>query len=177
MCQQEGDPPRGQGERGWALIPGRRGGKAFADPSPKTCSHRKWPGSSRQGQAPQQRLGEGLRPGLCSWSSSSCGSACDLHLTSLLATQSPITEWPCLEQRSPGMVGLSWDRDAQLGAPGRDGGRDSGPEICVCCWLRGWRGAKEGGLPAAPQGCQEAKPLLWGPALWSFRPPSGRIQT
>ena len=134
-------------------------------------------GQAGKAEAPQERLGEGVRPGLCSWSSSSCGSACDLHLTSLLVTQSPITEWPCLEQRCLGMVGLSWDRDAQLGGPGRDGGRDSGPEICVCCWLRGWRGAKEGGLPAAPQGCQEAKPLLWGPAPWSFRPPSGRIQT
>ena len=38
--------------------------------------------------APQERLWEGLRPGLCCWSSSSCGSACGLHTTSFLVTQS-----------------------------------------------------------------------------------------
>ena len=70
---------------------------------------------------PQQRLGEGLRPGLCSWNSCSCGSACDLHLTSLLATQSPITEWPCLEQRCLGVMGLSWGGGVQLEGPGRYG--------------------------------------------------------
>ena len=52
MCQQGGDPPRGQDERGRALIPQGRGGKAFADPTPKACSHRKWSGSSRQGRSP-----------------------------------------------------------------------------------------------------------------------------
>ena len=52
MCQRGGDPPRGQDERGRALIPGGRGGKAFADPTPKARSHRKWPGSSRQGRSP-----------------------------------------------------------------------------------------------------------------------------
>ena len=52
MCQQEGDPPRGQDERGRALIPGGRGGKAFADPTPKARSHRKWRGSSRQVRSP-----------------------------------------------------------------------------------------------------------------------------
>ena len=51
MCQWEGDTPRGQDERGWALIPGGKGGKAFADPTPKACSHRKWRGSSRQGRS------------------------------------------------------------------------------------------------------------------------------
>ena len=52
ICQQGGDPPRGQDERGWALIPGGRGGKAFADPTPKARSHRRWPGSRRQGRSP-----------------------------------------------------------------------------------------------------------------------------
>ena len=52
MCQRGGDPPRGQDERGRALNPGGRGGKAFADPTPKACSHRKWPGSRRQGRSP-----------------------------------------------------------------------------------------------------------------------------
>ena len=52
MCQRGGDPPRGQDERGRALIPGGRGRKAFADPTPKACSHRKWLGSSRQGRSP-----------------------------------------------------------------------------------------------------------------------------
>ena len=52
MCQWGGDPPRGQDERGRALIPGGRGGKAFADPAPKAHSHRKWLGSRRQGRSP-----------------------------------------------------------------------------------------------------------------------------
>ena len=52
MCQRGGHPPRSQDERARALIPGRRGGKAFADPTPKARSHRKWPGSSRQGRSP-----------------------------------------------------------------------------------------------------------------------------
>ena len=52
MCQQGGDPPRTQDERGRALIPGGRGGKAFADPTPKAGSHRKWRGSSRRGRSP-----------------------------------------------------------------------------------------------------------------------------
>ena len=52
MCQRGGDPPRGQDERGRALIPGGRGREAFADPIPKACSHRKWPGSRRQGRSP-----------------------------------------------------------------------------------------------------------------------------
>ena len=78
-------------------------------------------GQAGKAEAPQERLGEGVRPGLCSWSSSSCGSACDLHLTSLLVTQSPITEWPCLEQRCLGVVGLSWGGGVQLGGPGSDG--------------------------------------------------------
>ena len=33
-------------------------------------------GQAGKAGAPQQRLGEGLRPGLCSWSSCSCDSAC-----------------------------------------------------------------------------------------------------
>ena len=57
MCQQGGDPPRGQDERGRALIPGGRCGKAFADPTPKACSHRKWLGSSRQGRSPTAETG------------------------------------------------------------------------------------------------------------------------
>ena len=88
-------------------------------------------GQAGKSGAPQQRLWEGLRPGLCSWRSSSSDSACGLHVTSLLGTQSSITERPCLEQRCLGMVGLSWGGGAQLGGPGRDGGRDSGPEMCV----------------------------------------------
>ena len=83
-----GDPPRGQDERGRALIPGGMGGKAFADPTPKACSHRGGVGQAGKAGAPQQRLGEGLRLGLCSWSSSSSNSACGLHVTSLLGTQS-----------------------------------------------------------------------------------------
>ena len=90
-------------------------------------------GQAGKSGAPQQRLWEGLRPGLCSWSSSSSDSACGLHVTSLLGTQSSITERPCLEQRCLGMVGLSWGGGAQLGGPGRDGGRDPGPESCMCC--------------------------------------------
>ena len=70
---------------------------------------------------PQQRLGEGLRPGLCSWTSSSCGSTCGLHVPSFLGTQSPITEWPCLEQRCLGVMGLSWGGGVQLEGPGRYG--------------------------------------------------------
>ena len=62
-------------------------------------------GQAGKAGAPQQRLGQGLRPGLCSWSSNSCDSACGLHVTSLLGTQSPITEQPCLEQRCLGMGG------------------------------------------------------------------------
>ena len=57
MCQRGGDPPRTQDERGRALIPGERGGKAFADPTPKACSHRKWRGSSRQGRSPTGQTG------------------------------------------------------------------------------------------------------------------------
>ena len=72
-------------------------------------------GQAGKAGAPQQRLWEGLRPGLCSWSSSSSDSACGLHVTSLLGTQSSITERPCLEQRCLGMVGLSWGGGAQLG--------------------------------------------------------------
>ena len=72
-------------------------------------------GQAGKSGAPQQRLWEGLRPGLCSWSSSSSDSACGLHVTSLLGTQSSITERPCLEQRCLGMVGLSWGGGAQLG--------------------------------------------------------------
>ena len=132
-------------------------------------------GQAGKAGAPQQRLGQGLRPGLCSWSSCSGDLAC--MSAASWGPRASITERPCLEQRCLGMVGLSWGGSAQLGGPGRDGGRDPGPENCVCCWLRGWKGAKEGGLPAAPQGCQEARPLLWGPAPWSFRPPSGRIWT
>ena len=52
MCQRGGDQPRGQDERACVLIPGGRGRKAFAEPTPKVCSHRKWLGSSRQGRSP-----------------------------------------------------------------------------------------------------------------------------
>ena len=52
MCQWGGDPTRGQDEKGPALIPGGRGGKAFADPTPKACSRRKLPGSNRQDRSP-----------------------------------------------------------------------------------------------------------------------------
>ena len=51
-CQRGGDPPRGRNERGRALIPGGRAGKAFADPAPKACSPRKRLGPSRQGRNP-----------------------------------------------------------------------------------------------------------------------------
>ena len=45
-------------------------------------------GQAGKAGAPQQRLGQGLRPGLCSWSSSSSDSACGLHIISLPGTQS-----------------------------------------------------------------------------------------
>ena len=57
MCQWGGDPTRGQDEKGPALIPGGRGGKAFADPTPKACSHRKWLGSQQARQEPHSRDG------------------------------------------------------------------------------------------------------------------------
>ena len=88
-------------------------------------------GQAGKAGAPQQRLWEGLRPGLCSWRSSRSDTACGLHVPSLLGTQSPIIEWPGLEQRCLGVVGLSWGGSAQLGGPGRDGGRDPGRESCV----------------------------------------------
>ena len=44
-------------------------------------------GQAGKAGAPQQRLWEGVRPGLCSWSSSSCDSACGLPVSSLLGTQ------------------------------------------------------------------------------------------
>ena len=50
MCQREGDPLRGQDERGQALIPGGRGGKAFTDPTPKASSSQEvaWVKQARQ---------------------------------------------------------------------------------------------------------------------------------
>ena len=45
-------------------------------------------GQAGKAGAPQQRLWEGLRPGLCSWRSSSSDSACGLQVISLLGTQS-----------------------------------------------------------------------------------------
>ena len=112
-------------------------------------------GQAGKAGAPQQRLGEGLRPGLCSWSSSSCGSICGLHVPSFLEMQSPITEWPCLEQRCLGVVGLSWGGGAQLGGPGSDGGRDPGPESCVCCSEAG--GARRKAFACSPPRLSESK--------------------
>ena len=133
MCQRGGDPPRAQDERGRALIPEKGVGRPLQTQVQRPVLTGNGMGQAGKAGAPQQRLGQGLRPGLCSWSSNSCDSACGLHVTSLLGTQSPITEQPCLEQRCLGMVGLSWGGGAQLGGPGRDGGRDLGPESCVCC--------------------------------------------
>ena len=133
-------------------------------------------GQAGKAGAPQQRLGQGLRPGLCSWSSCSGDLAC--MSAASWGPRASITEGPYLEQRCLGVVGPSWGGGAQLGGTKKRWGvKDHGPESCVCCCLRGWRGTKEGGFPAAPQGCQEARPLLRGPAPWSFRPPSGRIRT
>ena len=45
-----------------------------------------------------------------------------------------ITEWPCLEQKCLGLVGLSWGGVPSWGYQEEMGGRDPGPESCVC-WL------------------------------------------
>ena len=89
-------------------------------------------GQAGKAGAPQRRLGKGLR---------SCAPGAAAVMVQPVACPSPaswgprasITKRPCLEQRCLGMVGLSWGGGAQLGGPGRDGGRDLGPEICVCC--------------------------------------------
>ena len=134
-------------------------------------------GQAGKAGAPQRRLGKGLR---------SCAPGAAAVMVQPVACPSPaswgprasITEGTYLEQRCLGVVGPSWGGGAQLGGTKKRWGvKDHGPESCVCCCLRGWRGTKEGGFPAAPQGCQEARPLLRGPAPWSFRPPSGRIRT
>ena len=114
MCQRGGDPPRAQDERGRALIPEKGVGRPLQTQVQRPVLTGNGMGQAGKAGAPQQRLGQGLRPGLCSWSSNSCDSACGLHVTSLLGTQSPITEQPCLEQRCLGMGGpdLGWRRPA-----------------------------------------------------------------
>ena len=110
-------------------------------------------GQAGKAGAPQQRLGQGLRPGLCSWSSCSGDLAC--MSSASWGPRASITEWPCLEQRCLGMVGLSWGGGAQLGGPGRDGGRDPGPESCMCCSEAGGVRRKE--FACSPPRLSESK--------------------
>ena len=106
-------------------------------------------GQAGKSGAPQWRRWEGLRPGLCSWRSSSSDSACGLHVPSLLGTQSSITERPCLEQRCLGMVGLSWGGGARLGRTRKrwEEGTLVLRAVCAAQRLEGREGRR---LPAAP---------------------------
>ena len=111
MCQRGGDPPRAQDERGRALIPrGRLSSQTQLQRPVLTGS-----GLGQAGNAgdSQQRLGEGVRPGLCSWSSSSCDSACMSPAS--WGPRASITDRPYLEQRYLEMLGLSWGGGTQLG--------------------------------------------------------------
>ena len=100
-------------------------------------------GQAGKAGAPQERLGEGLRPGLCSWTSSSCGSTCGLHVPASWGHRAPSLSGPALHRGAWGWVGLSWGAGAQLGGPGRDGDRDLSPESCVCCSEAGGAQRKE----------------------------------
>ena len=131
-------------------------------------------GQAGKAGAPQQRLGQGLRPGLCSWSSCSGDLAC--MSSASWEPRASITELPCLEQRCLGWVGLSCGGGAQLGGTRKRWGAGTLVLRAVCAVQR-LEGCEGRSLPAVPQGCQKARPLLWGPASWSFRPPLGRIWT
>ena len=82
----------------------------------------------------------------------------------------PSLSGPALS-RGPGGGGpeLGWRRPA-----GRDqeemGGRDPGPESCVCCWPEA--GGSEGRrFACSPLGLLGSKVPPPGPAPWCFRPP------
>ena len=93
----EGTHPRGQDERGRALIPGGRGREAFADLPPKACSLRKWLGSSRQGRSPTaETVGRGkARPVL-------------LEQQQLWLSLWPACQQPPGDPETPSLSGPAW---------------------------------------------------------------------
>ena len=173
MCQQRGDPPRGQDERGRALIPGGRGGKAFADPTPKACSHRKWLGSSRQSRSPTaETVGRAeARPVLLEQQ-----QFC-LSLWPRGDPETPSLSDIALSRGAWGWGGLSWGGGAQLSCTRkRWGGKDPGPEGChlLAQRLQGNEGRR---FACSPLRLSERKAPHLGTYSLVLRHPLGRIGT
>ena len=129
-------------------------------------------GQAGKAGAPQQRLWEGLRPGLCSWSSSSCDSVWPARHQPPGDPEPPSLSRPALSRSAWGWVGLSWGGGAQLGGPRTDVGRDPSPESCVC--FSEARGAQRKEVCLQPpRAVRKQGPSSWDLIPGPLGPPQG----